>query len=143
MIHIVKSLTETRHIAHELAATLRGGEILCLFGELGSGKTTFTAGLAEALGITSEITSPTFTLMNLYSAQTDTLQTLVHIDTYRLEDEKELVDIGAEDYIGQRTSITVIEWPEKITSLLNDKKIIKIKFEHLENNHRKIEINQD
>lgn len=124
----------------KLAARLRGGEIVCLYGELGAGKTTLVKGMAEGLGIKEEITSPTFTLMNVYRlpATAYQLQALVHIDTYRLKNEQELRAIGAEDYIGKLETVTVIEWPEKMENLLKGKKTIKITLEHGENGERKI-----
>src|SRR3989338_72782 len=138
--------TETKKLGHQLASTLHGGEIVCLYGELGVGKTTLVKGIAEGLGIEEEITSPTFTLMNVYDVKTadygpqttaisdeavvrspsTVVKKLIHIDTYRLRDEKELLEIGVEDYLSQPDTVTIIEWPEKIAGLLKNKKTIKI-----------------
>ncbi len=131
---------ETQKIAERFAATLTGGDIVCLRGELGAGKTTFVKGLAKALGVREQITSPTFTLMNVYplsaSPQDSAVNALVHIDTYRLKNEQELLDIGAADYLGQPTTITIIEWPEKISGILKNKKVINIAIDHFEKNSR-------
>jgi tRNA threonylcarbamoyladenosine biosynthesis protein TsaE len=89
-------------------------------------------------------TSPTFTLMNVYTIHNSqfTIQptSLVHIDTYRLKNEHELIEIGVEDYLGQPGVVTIIEWPEKIEGLLKDKKITSITLEHLTGDQRKITI---
>ncbi len=115
-------------------------------GNLGAGKTTLVKGLAKALGIKKNITSPTFALMNIYECPAkktkqkfDTklaIKKLAHIDTYRLKNEEELIDIGIEDYLGAPDTLCVIEWPERITGLLKNKKIKKIRIEHAENNER-------
>lgn len=133
---ILKNLEETLAFAKEFSRNIKGGDILTLSGDLGTGKTSFTKGLALGLGIKSEITSPTFTLMNIYKIS-DKLK-LVHIDTYRLESEKQLLEIGAEDYFGDSNSIVVVEWPEKIDKLLKNKKVTKIEFRHSANDFREI-----
>lgn len=119
-----RSDQETKDVAKKLATTLKGGDVVCLHGELGAGKTTFVKGLAEGLDITEMITSPTFTLMNVYELPEKKLKNteikkLIHIDTYRLKNEQELIAIGVEDYLGQPGVVTVIEWPEKVVGLLN------------------------
>lgn len=133
---------ETQQFGTELAQKLQGGDILCLYGELGAGKTALTKGIAEGFGIQENITSPTFTLMNIYPIKNYKLKikNLVHIDTYRLKNEEDLVEIGAEDYLGAPDTICVIEWPEKIEGLLQNKKMLKVKIEHSPNG-RKIDIN--
>lgn len=135
---ITKTTEETTEFGKKLTTQLKGGDILLLEGELGAGKTTLVKGLASGLGIQNEITSPTFTLMNIYPVNSDKIKTLVHIDTYRLKDEEELVEIGAEDYLGQPDTLCIVEWPEKIAGLLKDKKTTTITIEHAENNQRKI-----
>ncbi len=121
-----------------LATKLNGGDILLLVGELGAGKTTLVKGLATGLKIQFEITSPTFTLMNTYPVDSNKIKTLVHIDTYRLKDEEELLEIGVEDYLGKTDTVCIIEWPEKIAGLLKGKKIKTIKISHLKENQRQI-----
>ena len=160
---ISNSIQETKDIAKKFAATLQGGDVVLLSGELGAGKTAFTKGLTEYFGIEKEITSPTFSLMNIYKivipakagiqSQNNTSETLdprfhgddskanfVHIDTYRLKNEQELIDIGVEDYLGAPDTICVIEWPNKIEKLLKDKKIITVVIEHVSENSRHIVI---
>ena len=124
------SEVETQKIGAKIATKLKGGDILLLSGDLGAGKTSLVKGIAKALGIKHEITSPTFTLMNVYQLDGKTIKTFVHIDTYRLKDEKELIEIGLEDYLGEPNTVCVIEWPEKIIGLLKNKKTTFINFEH-------------
>ena len=151
---------ETKNFGKKIALDLKGGDVVCLYGELGAGKTTLVKGIAEGLGIKEEITSPTFTLMNVYRVKTtdhslqttanpsnnavvrspSTVDRLVHIDTYRLKNQQELLAIGAEDYLGQPGIVTIVEWPEKIENLLLGKKLVKIALEHGEKDERKIEM---
>ncbi len=142
MERIVKSENETKAIGSEVTTLLKGGDIICLYGDLGAGKTTFVKGLAKSLGITDEILSPTFTLMNVYnvSSSSQDIKSLAHIDTYRLKNAKDLIEIGIEDYLGAPGVITIIEWPEKVAELLKNKKVLNIYFEHLANSERKIRV---
>lgn len=131
---ILKTKQETIDFGKKIAAKLKGGDILLLQGELGAGKTTLVKGIAKYFGIKKEITSPTFTVMNLYDTKTlkhKNIKTLIHVDTYRLKNEQELLDIGVEDYLGEKNTICIIEWPEKIIALLKDKKIIAITLGYL------------
>lgn len=117
------------------AKKLVGGDIVLLHGDLGAGKTTLTKGIAEFFGI-DEVVSPTFTLMQVYQLSNTAIQqisNLVHVDTYRLEDEEQLRDIGIEDYLGEKNTVCIIEWPEKIEKLLENKKVLNIKIEHIQN----------
>lgn len=149
MATTTNSPQETEKIGIKLSKDLRGGHILLLSGDLGAGKTALVKGIAKGLGIKNEITSPTFTLMNTYpinNKRTPNLNQMVHIDTYRLKHEKELIEIGAEDYLGKDNTICLIEWPEKIINLLgsmclNKEKMMLINIEHSEDsNQRKITI---
>ncbi|MBT3419224.1 MAG: tRNA (adenosine(37)-N6)-threonylcarbamoyltransferase complex ATPase subunit type 1 TsaE [Candidatus Magasanikbacteria bacterium] len=126
---------ETKSLGEKLGKDLNLGEIVILQGDLGSGKTTFTKGMAKGLGITEIITSPTFSLMNIYEYGENSL---IHIDTYRLENERDLLDIGIEDYLGKPNTITIIEWPEKIKNLLNKKMVTEITITHKNKNEREI-----
>lgn len=129
---------QTEKIGQKLALKLKGGDVLCLYGELGAGKTTLVKGLAKGLEIKKDINSPTFSLMNLYKAKKSIK--LVHIDTYRLTNKQELVDIGAEDYLSAPDTICVVEWPEKIRKLLKNKNIVKVTIKHKGRNERIITI---
>ena len=130
----------------KIASKLNGGDIILLQGELGAGKTTMTKGIAKGLGIEDDIVSPTFTLMNVYNtveSQKFNVKSLVHIDTYRLESEENLIEIGVEDYLGEPEIVTIIEWPEKIKDLIADKKTIEISIVKLSDNSREISITPD
>ena len=122
-------------LGEKIASKLTGGDIILLQGELGAGKTTMSKGIAKGLGITDEIVSPTFTLMNVYENGK-----LVHIDTYRLENADGLLEIGVEDYLGQADTITIVEWPEKIQELIKDKKTLEISIVKQDDNSREISI---
>lgn len=104
--HKVKSVAETNRLAARLADELVGGEIVLLNGDLGAGKTTFTKALFLALGVTEEVTSPTFTILNVYEAGDLKLN---HIDLYRVENEEEIEELGLYDCMTD-ASVTVIEW---------------------------------
>jgi len=143
MKYTTTSEQQTRELGSQLALTLVGGDIVLLAGDLGAGKTAFTKGVASGLGVQEDITSPTFSLMNMYNVaqkQEQDIHTLVHIDTYRIKKEQELVQIGAEDYVGQESVVTLIEWPERAPGLLEGRKTIKVSLDHQSENERTISI---
>jgi tRNA threonylcarbamoyladenosine biosynthesis protein TsaE len=127
----------TREIAKSIGEKLREGDVLALSGELGSGKTCFTGGLASGLGVDAkyQITSPTFTLINEYPARCK----LYHFDVYRLNGYSEFEDLGYEEYLCGG-GVVVIEWAEKIAQILPAETIF-INFEYLDENKRKIIVN--
>jgi tRNA threonylcarbamoyladenosine biosynthesis protein TsaE len=105
-----QSEEETAGVARRLAATLSAGDTVLLFGDLGAGKTAFVRGLAEGLGIDAgEVTSPTFTLVQEYRSGR---LPLVHADLYRLEDPREIDDLGLEELAAG--GVLAIEWAEKL-----------------------------
>jgi len=117
-----------------------------LFGDLGAGKTTLVKGIAEYFGINpNDVVSPTFTLMQVYEIRHTKydIRKLVHIDTYRLKNEEQLIEIGAEDYLGDENTVCLVEWPEKLVSLLESKKILNIKIERVEESERVIKIGRN
>ncbi len=99
---------QTRAIAASLLATLAQGAVLSLHGELGSGKTCFIQGLAEALGVTQSVVSPSYTIINEYKG----CLPLYHIDLYRLRTVDDALSIGLEDYL-ESEGITAVEWGER------------------------------
>ncbi|MCD8216074.1 MAG: tRNA (adenosine(37)-N6)-threonylcarbamoyltransferase complex ATPase subunit type 1 TsaE [Clostridiales bacterium] len=100
---------ETEKIGFELGLKAEAGEIYCISGDLGAGKTCFTKGFARGLGVKDHITSPTFTIVNEYEGRLP----LYHFDVYRLEGEDELYDIGADEYFFGN-GVCVIEWAETV-----------------------------
>lgn len=121
-------------IATDFAKTIRGGEVILLSGNLGAGKTVFVKGLAKALGVKDTVKSPTFNLMKCYrlavvSRQLSDVSEFCHMDAYRLNNLRDILDIGAEEYIGHKGAITIIEWAERAGGIENlPGKIIKIKI---------------
>jgi tRNA threonylcarbamoyladenosine biosynthesis protein TsaE len=114
-------LNETKLLAKKLAKTLKGGEIFALCGDLGAGKTTFTQFLAKELSIKKRVSSPTFVLMNLFSGKLPGSKKkviLYHLDLYRTKNFKEVSALGVTEFWGSPTSITVIEWGDKIKKFL-------------------------
>lgn len=121
MKYISNSPLETEQIAEELAKDLKKGDVICLNGELGAGKTAFTKGLCRALGVTDYVTSPTYTIINRYDAPIP----VFHVDAYRISDIDEMYEIGFEDCLSD--GITVIEWSVLIEDILpEDRTEIKI-----------------
>ncbi|GAB6267974.1 MAG: tRNA (adenosine(37)-N6)-threonylcarbamoyltransferase complex ATPase subunit type 1 TsaE [Smithella sp.] len=133
---ISESARQTEEIACFIGRELREGDVLALSGELGSGKTCFTGGLARGLGVSDkyQITSPTFTLINEYPARCK----LYHFDVYRLNSYSEFEDLGYEEYFCGK-GIVVIEWAEKIIQILPADAFF-ISFEYIDENKRKIVI---
>lgn len=113
IVLLTHSKEETMALAKGLADKLPDGMTLTFTGDLGAGKTTFVRGLAEGLGITEIVQSPTFNIMKIYLKGK---RPLIHIDAYRLADID--TDIGLDEYIGYETGITVIEWPMYIERLI-------------------------
>ena len=109
----LNSEQDTKDLAAYIAPMLKEGDVLCLYGELGSGKTYFTKQVGKMLFIEDEISSPSFVLMNEYKTGKFPL---FHVDLFRLRDEGELLDLGLLDMID--SGITVIEWPELAENLL-------------------------
>jgi len=128
----VGSVEETWALARRFAEELKPGDVVCLEGDLGAGKTTFTQGLAAALGVDGRVTSPTFCLVQEHRGA-DAF--LVHMDLYRLHDEADVVAIGWEDYLADGATL-VVEWPERAGSLVPDG-ARHVKFSHLDGEERR------
>lgn len=114
-----RSAEDTSRIAAEFSKTLSPGDVVCLFGEMGVGKTVFTNGLCRALGACDYATSPTFTVVNEYDGADFPVY---HFDMYRIEDEDELIELGFDEYLSSG-GICIIEWPENIPNSLPKKRI--------------------
>ena len=136
----VHSVEETWALAAKLAQELKPGDVVCLEGDLGAGKTTFTQGLAAALGVSGRVTSPTFCIVQEHSAPpampksgeggSNRPTLLVHMDLYRLQGESDVEAIGWEDY-RTRGAVLVVEWPDRAGNLIPSDARHLI-FKHLE-----------
>jgi tRNA threonylcarbamoyladenosine biosynthesis protein TsaE len=132
MENITRSTGETKKLAFEIANKIKKGDVIALYGDLGSGKTTFTGYLVEGLGLKNRVQSPTFVVARKYGY-------INHVDLYRLTREEEAKDIGIEEMMLDEGLVTIIEWPEIIEKLLPEN-TVKIYFEYLDENTRKITI---
>jgi tRNA threonylcarbamoyladenosine biosynthesis protein TsaE len=127
-LYPLKTQNHTKALAEQLATELGGGEVIGLIGDLGTGKTTFTQYLAAALGVEDLITSPTFTIMQIYQADAGAIKRLVHIDAYRLTGTEDVLSLGVEDYFADPATVTVIEWATRAMDILpSGSKIIHFK----------------
>lgn len=129
---ISNSVDETQKMAKKLASLVDEGDIISLTGDLGAGKTSFVQGLAEALGVSLHIISPTFTLIREYAGKL----LLYHFDVYRLKSIQELVELGYEEYFFGK-GVCVIEWGDKIRELLPPD-YLEIEFRRVDENRRKL-----
>lgn len=125
MRKIIKNELDTKEFGKELAQKLKPGDVVALIGDLGTGKTTLTKSIAEGLGITEMITSPTFTIVQEY---TEGRIPLYHFDVYRLCDLEEMYELGYEEYFfGQ--GVCVVEWADQIMEIIpEDAVIIRITY---------------
>lgn len=96
----------------------RGALVIGLIGELGSGKTTFAQGVAEALGVRDAVVSPTFTIERVYKIIHPNYSHLFHIDTYRLENPEELARLGWDNIAGDSSAIVLVEWADRVQELV-------------------------
>ena len=118
------NLTEAEKYASKMAKQLKGGEVIALIGELGAGKTTFTKALGKALGISRNIPSPTFVMMQEFATKKISKApnkkpiTLYHLDLYRTKNFAEVESLGITEWWGHPETITVMEWADKINSHL-------------------------
>lgn len=115
---------QTEQIGKKLGSVLKGGEVIAFFGGLGMGKTCFTRGLAEGMGLNAEVSSPTFAIVNEYRGA----MPLYHFDMYRITDFDDLCSTGFFDYLDSGACLAV-EWSENIENALPEDKLIKITFE--------------
>ena len=146
---VTNSAVETKKFAKEFAKSLSQGDILCLYGNLGSGKTTFVQGLAEGLEIEKRIFSPTFIIVRQYKIKTphfakasrgkQNSNFFYHIDLYRIQSKQDLLGVGIDEILKDEKNIVCIEWAEKLSDLIPQKRI-DIKFKYLDNDKREIDI---
>ncbi len=131
---ITKSAAETRALGERIAERLRPGDVLLLEGDLGAGKSELTRGIARGLGVKETVTSPTFTILNVYESGR---VPLYHFDWYRLESADELYELGMDEYLGG-DGIAVVEWPGRCPEAVPDT-AVRIRLETAGENERIIE----
>ena len=134
MMMMTKSAAETRALGEKIAARLRPGDVLLLEGDLGAGKSELTRGIARGLGVAETVTSPSFTILNVYESGRCPLY---HFDWYRLESADELYELGMDEYLGG-DGIAVVEWPEMCPDAVPEG-ALRIRLEAAGENERKIE----
>lgn len=137
MEYTVTTVDETYKIGESIGSLVNSGDIICLIGDLGTGKTHLTKGIAKGLNIKDNITSPTFTIVNEYTGRLK----LYHFDVYRVNDPDEIAAIGFDEYIFS-DGVSIIEWANYIEELIPPNKLtITIeKLPKLGDNYRKINI---
>ncbi|PIY63016.1 tRNA (adenosine(37)-N6)-threonylcarbamoyltransferase complex ATPase subunit type 1 TsaE [Candidatus Uhrbacteria bacterium CG_4_10_14_0_8_um_filter_58_22] len=142
--HDISKMSDLAALAHELAASLHGGEVLGLIGTLGAGKTTFVQLLAAELGVAVEVKSPTFVLVREYPTGQDAIRRgircLVHADAYRLEDEAELWGIGFDELASSPDAVTAVEWADRIPGLARYPSYRELRFGFDERGGRFVEV---
>ena len=138
MIFNCQSVKETQDLAKKLARNINPGTTISLIGDLGTGKTTFTKGFARQMGIKDHVTSPTFKLISEYQGEKLKLN---HIDAYRMNGPEDFLNIGGEEYLTSKNSITIIEWGDLLNDILPSK-TIRVNFKRIKSpkESRKIEI---
>ncbi|MCI0448635.1 MAG: tRNA (adenosine(37)-N6)-threonylcarbamoyltransferase complex ATPase subunit type 1 TsaE [Chlorobi bacterium] len=138
---ITKSAEETQNFGIEFAKKLKKGDVIALYGYLGSGKTELAKGICKGLGVTQTVSSPTFVIVNEYSSAK--FPKIFHLDLYRLKTLDDIINIGFYDYINENM-LVLIEWPEHVEDLL-PKNTIKIRLAYTDENENsrwiKLEIN--
>ena len=134
MVEVISySPEQTELFAEKLGDVLAGGETIAYFGGLGMGKTRFTAGLAKGMGITQDVSSPTFSLVHEYRGD----KTLYHFDMYRITTFEDLCSTGFFDYLDWG-GVLAVEWSENIENALPEEKLIKIEILRGENDDSRI-----
>lgn len=141
--YITKNYKQTQKLGENLAKEIvklklkNKVVVLCLYGDLGSGKTTFLQGFAKNLGVKQKVLSPTFVIMKKFSIINYKLQNFYHFDCYRLQSYRDARELGLKELFKNPENIIAIEWPEKIKKIL-PKNAIKIKFKFISKNERAI-----
>jgi tRNA threonylcarbamoyladenosine biosynthesis protein TsaE len=144
-IIFTKSAKQTQKIASNLSRRILKSNpagkaaVIGLIGDLGSGKTVFAKGFAKGLGVKENIVSPTFVIERVYRLKSKNYKLFIHIDAYRIEKSGEIMDLGFKDLVSDSKNIILIEWADRIKSIL-PKNCVRIKFEHAGKNKRKIAI---
>ena len=118
---------ESKRFLETLTPRTTGATIVALSGDLGAGKTTFVQGVAKAFGLEAPVTSPTFVIEKIYTLDDERFKHLIHIDAYRLKEAHELQVLGWNEIARDTGNLILIEWPEKVSSVLPDD-MVRISF---------------
>lgn len=136
---ITQSLERTQEVAKEVLQSLVDTNVLTLYGNLGSGKTTFAQGIGRAVGLTQKMISPTFVIVRSYDIHYKTFKKLYHIDLYRIDNPDEVIDLGVVDFMKDKENLLIIEWAEKMGEYVPEERV-DIMFEYAGKEERKIGI---
>ncbi len=154
MKYLINNEKDLENVAHEVLSIINSNKynhatVLALQGDLGAGKTTFTKCLANILGITESVTSPTFVIQKTFSINETNLENnsnifipfkqLIHIDSYRLDLSGELLHLGWHDNLNQKDNLIIVEWPERISDILPTEYLL-LKFSHINETAREVEL---
>lgn len=139
--YTTKSEGETIKLGEEFAKKLNASDVVFLTGDLGSGKTTFTKGVARGLGVTTRIISPTFVLLRTHKTNNkfSQIQKIYHMDLYRLNSEEELKGVDLQDFLQDPQGLMLVEWPNLSQNLVK-KNVWKVNFKIYYGDNRKITI---
>ena len=133
-MEVIFSLQNINEAALKVVEQLGNNKVIALHGEMGAGKTTFTNSFCKALGVIDVVSSPTFSIINVYETKND--NTIYHLDLYRLKNEEEAINAGVEDclYSG---NICLVEWPDKLPTIFPEE-TLHINFELIDDTKRRI-----
>ncbi len=139
MLFISEQPEATVEFGKQIASLLSPGMVIGLYGDLGTGKTVLSRGIARGLGVTSPVTSPTFTIAQEYPLPENRF--LYHLDMYRINDENSALAFGIDEFLFTPNAITIVEWPERISGLLaTDQRMLNIHMQHINEIQRRLEI---
>jgi len=144
--YLTNNSKQTFNLGKKFAGKLESGDIILLYGELGTGKTTFIQGVANGLGIKDRILSPTFLLHRIHPVIGHDFNRMNHIDLYRLENSTKISSIGIEDVFKEDGSVTFIEWAQRLKNFNSNKNLpagrqgYKIIFKYKKENDREVRI---
>ena len=139
-------MEETQQAARQLAETVLSGDknrkgalVFALYGDLGSGKTSFTQGIGSALGVVEPVISPTFIIERVYAISKNEFKRFIHIDCYRFKESSEIEVLGWREMIKNPENIIVVEWADKVKGII-PKDAIKIYFKHISEGERQLAV---
>lgn len=142
---VTKNSHETKKLGEMLAKSLSTGQVICLLGDLGAGKTTFTQGFLDGLGVSGPYTSPTFVIMKQYhitcnikyvTRENRLVRNVYHIDAYRVGSE-DILNLGWEEITKDKNNVIIVEWAERIRDIIPEE-ALWIDFSWIDENERKI-----